>query len=321
MIENIDTNFGRLMKTLEDRKVADNTIVIFLTDNGPGGVRFNSGLRNRKGTTYEGGMRVPCYIRWSGMKAGRVIDAPAAHIDITPTLIDLCGVKVPDISLPLDGQSLAGLLRGDQMKLPDRTLFFQWHRGDEPEKYRAFAARGPQYKLVQANGVGFGVMWKPKYELFDLLNDPFEEKDLAAEKPDELAKLKKQYEAWFEDVTKGGFVPPRIIVGSEKENPLRLSRQDLRGPGASWTLDSIGHWEVKVERTGKYRVTLWSPGEFDGYSVTIGDASSKVTSKELKDTTSFEMNLTAGPANVEAMVTAGKMTRGVSHVQLEYLGK
>ena len=224
MIENIDTNFGRLMKVLEDKKLAENTIVVFLTDNGPGGVRWNGGLRDRKTTVYEGGIRVPCYVRWSAkVKAGQV-ETPLAHIDVTPTLLAACGVVS---NTALDGKSFLGLLQG-KTEWSGRTLFFQWHRGDEPEKYRAFAARGPQYKLVQANGTAPGPKWTPKYELFELQTDPFEEKDLAQDKPEEVAKLKKQYEAWFADVTKKGFTPPRIIIGSEKENPVRLSRQDRR---------------------------------------------------------------------------------------------
>ena len=75
--------------------------------------------------------------------------------------------------------------------------------------------------------------------MFDLSSDPFEEKDLAADKPEELAALKKGYEAWFADVTKKGFLPPNIVIGSEKENPVRLSRQDWRGPKAGWTPESI----------------------------------------------------------------------------------
>src|SRR5262249_20469764 len=154
-----------------------------------------------------------------------------------------CGVKARD---SFDGVSFAGLLQGDQTKI-NRTLFFQWHRGDEPEKYRAFAARGMQYKLVQAAGTAPGAKWTPKYELFDLAADPFEEKDLAADKPEEVAKLKKEYETWFADVTKKGFAPPPIVIGSEKENPVRLSRQDWREPKGEGA-EAFGHWEVKIER-------------------------------------------------------------------------
>jgi arylsulfatase A-like enzyme len=110
MIENIDTNFGRLLKALDGAKLADNTVVIFLTDNGPGGVRFNAGLRNRKGTVYEGGIRAPCYVRWPAqVKGAREIDTPLAHIDITPTILDTCGVA-PNTGF--DGRSFARMLTG-----------------------------------------------------------------------------------------------------------------------------------------------------------------------------------------------------------------
>ncbi|HEY1190567.1 MAG TPA: arylsulfatase [Gemmata sp.] len=333
MIENIDTNFGRLMKALEEKKLAGNTIVIFLGDNGPGGARWNAGLRNRKATVYEGGIRVPGYIRYpNGFKA-QTIDPALAHIDIVPTVLELCGVKTRS---PFDGVSFTGLLAGEQKKR-DRTLFFQWHRGDQPEKFRAFAARGPRYKLVQANGTapdaktggGSGEStggpprnWKPKFELFDLTADPFEEHDLAADKPEEVAKLKTAYEEWFADVTKKGFAPPRIVIGSEKENPVRLSRQDWRGPDAGWGPDSEGYWEVELARPGRYQVTVYAPGAFDTWKFQTktslrGNAKGE---KPLKDKATFEAVLGAGENRVSATVTLGTKTRGAHYLEFEYLG-
>ncbi len=320
MIENIDTNFGRLMKALEDRKLTDNTIVIFLTDNGPGGVRWNAGLRNRKGTVYEGGIRVPCYVRWPAqVKAGHVIDTPLAHIDITPTVLAACGFVG---NATFDGRSFDRMLANTPSNWPGRTLFVQWHRGDEPEKYRAFAARGPKYKLVQAAGTAPGTKWTPKYELFDITADPFEEKDIAADKPDEVAQLKREYEAWFADVTKKGFAPPRIVIGSEKENPVRLSRQDWRGDKAGWAADSVGHWEVKIARAGRYKVTIYAPGEIDGYESLIIDRvnGGRLVNAVDKDKVTFEDELPAGEGQVEATVTFQKKVRGATHVELEYLG-
>ena len=116
----------------------------------PPDVRFNAGLRGLKGTVYEGGIHVPCFIRWPGqLAAGRVVDRIAAHIDMVPTLLEACGVA-PPAGVRLDGKSLLPLLRGGpEDAWPDRTLFFQWHRGDRPEPGRAFAARSQQYKLLR----------------------------------------------------------------------------------------------------------------------------------------------------------------------------
>src|SRR5207237_3098561 len=99
---------------------------------------------------YEGGIHVPCSIRWPDhFAAGRVVDRIAAHIDLVPTLLEACGVS-PPAGVRLDGRSLLPLLRGrTDVAWPDRTLFFQWHRGDQPEPDRAFAARAQKYKLVR----------------------------------------------------------------------------------------------------------------------------------------------------------------------------
>lgn len=251
MIANIDANFGRLLA-----KVPDDTLVIFLTDNGPGGVRWNGGLRDRKGTVYEGGIRVPFFVRWKGQFPGdRSLDVPAAHIDVMPTVLAACGVPAP-AGVKLDGRSLLAELQGKDVERPERHMFIQWHRGDVPEMGRAFMARGPQYKLVQAAGVGPG-KYEPRYELFDIPADPFEEKDLAAQKPDVVKDLRAKYEAWFKDVkSTRNFEGPRINLGSEKEPVTVLTRQDWRGPAAGWAPGDIGHWDVAVTRPGKYRVAL-----------------------------------------------------------------
>lgn len=328
MIENIDANFGRLMKALDEAKVANNTLVIFLTDNGPGGARWNAGLRNRKGSVYEGGIRVPCYVRWPAkVKEGRAVDIPLAHIDVTPTLLELCGVEMDNA---FDGRSFARPLKGAVDMWPFRTLFFQWHRGDEPVKYRAFAVRGQRYKLVQANGVGEGAKWKAKFELFDIQKDPFEEKDLAADKPEEVTALKGKYENWFADVTKKGFAPPRIVIGNEKENPVRLSRQDWRGEKAGWTPQSIGHWEVMIERAGRYEVTAHGRTEFSEYVVAVDYGASAIefsgrfrsSGKEppASHAETHLMNLEAGPARLRATITIGSEVRGADYAELKYLG-
>ena len=153
MIENIDDNVGRLLAKLDELKLADNTIVILFSDNGCQKHNgYNAGFQGWKGTPFEGGIHQFCFIRWPGqLQAGRQVDRIAAHIDLAPTLLDLCGVPKPQ-RVKFDGLSLAPLLRGQQVAWPDRMLFFQWHRGDAPERYRAFAARSQDWKLVQPLG-------------------------------------------------------------------------------------------------------------------------------------------------------------------------
>ncbi len=114
MVENIDANVGRMLEYLDDYGMADETIVIFLTDNGPNTDRFNGGMRGRKGSVHEGGVRVPFFVRWPGkVRAGRTVTEPAMHIDVLPTLVDLCGIDLaPGVPAPRDGISLASLLLG-----------------------------------------------------------------------------------------------------------------------------------------------------------------------------------------------------------------
>ncbi len=186
--------------------------------------------------------------------AGRSISRPAggdritAVMDLAPTLLDLCGVPKP-ARVKFDGRSLAPLLRGEAVAWPDRMLFFQWHRGDAPERYRNFAARSQDWKLVQPLG-GLTEKWNGRtdFQLYDMAHDPFEMHDLAAEHPERVATLKAAYDAWFDDVTRDGnyTVPRRIFVGAPQENPTLLTRQDWRGPKASWGPTGIGYWELKV---------------------------------------------------------------------------
>ena len=159
--------------------------------------------------------------------------------------------------MKFDGVSLLPLLQKEAVKWPDRTLFSQWHRGDVPELYRAFAARSQQYKLLQPNGAGDGSAAAPKvFKLYDMANDPLEMRDIAATQPEIVARMKREYEAWFKDVTSGRDYanPSRILLGALLANPVRLTRQDWRGPQAGWTPQSVGYWEVDVAEAGVYEI-------------------------------------------------------------------
>jgi arylsulfatase A-like enzyme len=326
MVTNIDDNLGRLFKSLDELKLAEDTIVIFLTDNGPQQPRFNGGLRGRKGTVYDGGIRVPCLVRLPGrLQAGRKIDAPAAHLDLAPTLLTACGVKRP-AEAKFDGVDLWPLLLGETATLPERTLFFQWHRGDAPQAFRACAARDSRFKLVQAQGSHDSEFkGDPKFELFDVVADPYEEHDLAAEKPEIVARLKREYEAWFQDVSSSrGFAPVRTEVGSGRQDRVLLSRQDWRGPRAGWGKQDVGAWELKVDRAGAYDVTVrFEPAVKAGTArLAWGDDSQTQPVAVGAGSTRFQgVTWPAGPLRLEFTVGQGEQLQGARYVEIQTLAK
>ncbi|MEM7395027.1 MAG: arylsulfatase, partial [Verrucomicrobiota bacterium] len=259
MIENVDLNMGRLFKKLDALKIADDTIVIFMIDNGPNTRRYNAGFRNQKTSVYEGGIRSPFFIRWPArLKAGHTVDELAAHIDVMPTLLAAAEVPLPK-GLKIDGRNLLPALRGLRTERTPRTLFIQTHRGNQPVRYHHFMARDDRWKLVRTSG--FGREQPPAdhpFELFDLQNDKSETKNLAAEHPDIVKRLKAEYDAWFDDVSstrKNNYAPPRIVIGTDHETETLLSKQDWRdvkGPGWGTT----GQWYVRADRKAVYDATI-----------------------------------------------------------------
>ncbi|QDU03919.1 Arylsulfatase [Gimesia chilikensis] len=257
MVENLDENLGRLMAHLDQTKLKENTILIFLGDNGPQQKRYTAGLRGRKSWVYEGGIRVPFVATWPGhIPAGRQSAQIAAHIDLLPTLLDMTGTPKPK-SLKLDGIDLTGLLTGEVKTLPERKLFFQVHRGLTPQRYQNCAVVTQRYKLVGYPGT-FGEEnlmrdAEPVLELYDLTSDPGEMKNLISTEPDIAAGLRKDYERWFADVKQSrNFQPGLIVINSGKENPTTLCRyQD-----GSFTQGTSEGWMVQVETPGRYEVEI-----------------------------------------------------------------
>lgn len=257
MVENLDENLGRLMAHLDQTKLKENTILIFLGDNGPQQKRYTAGLRGRKSWVYEGGIRVPFVATWPGhIPAGTLSAQIAAHIDLLPTLLDMTGTPKPK-SLKLDGIDLTGLLTGKVKALPERKLFFQVHRGLTPQRYQNCAVVTQRYKLVGYPGT-FGEEnlmrdAEPVLELYDLTSDPGEMKNLISTQPDIAAGLRKDYESWFADVKQSrNFQPGLIVINSGKENPTTLCRyQD-----GSFTQGTSEGWMVQVETPGRYEVEI-----------------------------------------------------------------
>ncbi len=262
MVENIDDNLGRLLAKLDELDLDERTIVVFLTDNGPNGARFNGGMRGTKGSVHEGGVRVPCFIRWKGRIApGTQVEQIAAHIDLLPTLAELCGAEIPGTHPPLDGRSLVPLLMGESVNWPDRTIFTINNRA-EPELSPG-AARTQQYRLVRTGR---------RYELYDMIADPEQRRDIAESKPEVVERLAEKYEQWFAEASRGALHRPPIPVGYAEADTVEITSPEAylvgdlhfaTGPG--WTTDWMTGWsktqdyvwwDLDVVRSGRYLVSL-----------------------------------------------------------------
>jgi arylsulfatase A-like enzyme len=257
MIANIDENVGKLLARLKEWNLENNTLVIFMTDNGSAaGYRenpqdgFNAGMRGAKGSEYDGGHRVPCFICLPGNRAGgHDIGRITAHIDILPTLIDYCGLKKPQ-NVTFDGASLRPLF--DRPKeWTERTLFVHSQRIDHPEKWRKCAVMTDRWRLVNGK------------ELYDMTADPGQRKDVADQYPKIVADLRRKYEAWYADLSKRFDEYCAITIGSNKENPTGLCCHDWHGAIAPSGQEAVrrvvpanGFWAVDAARAGKYEITL-----------------------------------------------------------------
>jgi len=254
MVTNIDDNIGRLMDVLKNENLEQNTIVVFLTDNGPQQVRYKLGLRKRKSSVYSGGVRVPCLIRYPNkIQEKRELNARLAHIDLLPCILDLCGVNPPKHNI--DGKSFANFKEEDFKRFSERTLFFEWGRGF-PVKYRNFAALNGDYKLVGNTEANSEVS---DFELFHLKSDPYENINRVDEDAETALKLKSSMDAWYEEIisepNNNKSLP--AIIGSEFENPAVLNRNDAKGTPVAWGQDNVlGYWDVRVQETANYDVTL-----------------------------------------------------------------
>lgn len=265
MVTNLDWNVGRLRAALAESGLAEHTLLLFTSDHGPCGSarnreapvgsqdRWNAGLRDIKGSVYEGGIRVPAFWHLPGRCLPHDIAAPCHPIDVLPTLCQWAGVPRPD--LPLDGVDLGPALRGDGV-VPERLLTMQWHRGDQPEMSRNYAVIAPRWKLVRSDPTSAD-------ELYDVESDPGEAHNVAATYPEQVERLRAAYLSWFADVagTRGitTFDPGPIHVGSMAEPCVLLTQQDWRIVGVEgWLRDDLrGVWPVTVTRSGMYHLTAF----------------------------------------------------------------
>lgn len=255
MCENIDWNVGRLLTYLDESKLAENTIVAYFSDNGPNGSRFNAGMRGRKGSTHEGGLRSPLVMRFpKSITPGTTIDEVTAAIDLLPTLADLCKVELKS-EKPLDGQSFANQLTGSSMTTEPRLVFSNWKS--------KLSVRSGQFRKQSGGG------------LFDIQKDPRETVDLAGELPEVANRLQKAMDDWVAEVkpiTAANEKLRPITIGHPKARWTQLPARDAEvsgGAGRSnrfpnctfvqdWTnLDDQIVWEADILADGDFEVTMY----------------------------------------------------------------
>ena len=315
MITCMDDGIGRILETLKKLGLDDKTVVLFLSDNGPqmetsrqmqqfrspewqamdslwkGAARYNANLRGEKSTVYEGGIRSPFFARWPGhLPAGKTVDVAAAHIDVLPTILDLCDIPLPE-GPPLDGKTLAPLLRAGHGDALHETLFF-W--SDAPVTQGA----SPRMSVPRSNYAVRRGRWKlvAGKELYDLSRDPSEQKDLADSQPEMVRELQEAFDRWTQEVVTGEDLVRLPVPISGEDTPSIMSNTfsggtvvdiawaNLHGEGLRYAYgklirdkitgwqdpsDSI-RWDLEVEQEGRYQVILqYGCGAADGSRIQI----------------------------------------------------
>ena len=245
MVTNIDDNIGKVLNKLTELGIEEETIIIFMTDNGPQQFRYNSNMKGLKGTVYNGGTRVPFYIKYAEkFKNSKVISRMSAHIDILPTILELCNLKIPS-DRKIDGQSLVPLINSKPFN--DRHLFSYWTRRF-PEKYINMSIQNDNYKLVGNNDYNGKIK---DFELYDLIADPLESKNVINQNIEIAKSFKIEMDNSIDDLLSSENIknPPRIIVGSEFENPTVLNRNDASGERGIWAQNDIySYWKVNFKK-------------------------------------------------------------------------
>lgn len=263
MISNIDDNFGKLRQVLKELKIADNTILIFMTDNGTSAghafkkgkeLGYNAGMRGHKGSEYEGGHRVPFFIHWKNGKltGGTDINEMTANLDILPTLSELCNIPLPKNHLPLAGKSLVPLFKNPATSW-DRMLVTDSQRIQHPEKWRKSSVMQNKWRLVNGK------------ELYNIENDKGQKNNVAEQHPEQVAKMKDFYNQWWKRVSVKFDEEVYIKVGLKEENPVTLTAHDIHATSGKYPwnqiyirngVKGIGHWSIDVTEAAEYTISL-----------------------------------------------------------------
>jgi|TARA_B110001454_G_scaffold207541_1_gene219046 arylsulfatase A-like enzyme len=271
MVANIDYNMGILRQRLSDLGLTENTILIFMTDNGTASgakfkgldseavVGYNAGMRGKKSSVYDGGHRVPFFIYWpkGELKGGKEIDTLAAHFDVLPTLAELCGIT-PNENYASDGVSLKQLLYNSKEAWTRDHFVVQFQGGAwgnrAPAPFEFATVLTERWRLVNSGG----------QELFDIQKDPAQREDVSAKHPEVISRLRDNYMPFWESVSPR-MTPVRIDLGNPAENPTVLCSQDWRMEKGNppWHFSEIkrlvkvtGPWMVNVKQATRFRITL-----------------------------------------------------------------
>jgi len=262
MIRNLDGHVGRLREFLEEKGLADNTLLIFMTDNGStfGHTYYNAGMRGSKCQLWEGGHRVPCFMHWPAGGLTEARDVPGlTHVqDILPTLVELCGLQAPPAC---DGISLAPCLHGEQTPPEDRMLVTNYSR--MPGELDYPSPDSPS--IVRREGAA--VLWKrwrllEGNALYDLDSDPTQQTNVIEQHPEVAKALQDHLDAWWSEVEPIANEPQRVIIGSDAENPSMLSACEWADVFVDQQrqvrigVRKNGYWHLQVAQAGEYEFEL-----------------------------------------------------------------
>ena len=244
---------GEYYELYKDLEIEKNTLIVFLTDNGPQHNRYKVGLRGRKSSVFGGGVRVPCLIHYPDKlkKKKTELDTDIAHIDLLPSILDLCGLD--RVSHNIDGLSIFSPENKDYSVFEERTLFFEWGRGFL-QKYQNFAALKGGYKLVGNTGHESGI---EDFELFNVHEDVQEKDNIVADKPDLASSLKTEIDDWYNEIIReeNNNKSFPAYIGTKHENPVILNRNDAKGTPVSWSGESrLNYWDLRVVEDGLYDI-------------------------------------------------------------------
>ncbi|WP_052444647.1 arylsulfatase [Flammeovirga sp. OC4] len=284
MCKNVDDNLGRIRQYLKENNLEENTILLFLTDNGPQGERYNGPWRGGKASIHEGGSLVPCTIQWKGKIPTDNKQALTAHIDLMPTLLGLTGIEKPK-EVVFDGVDLSDYLL--ENKAPTSRKLYTHMTGFEITADRGAVREGDFRYTKEYDETG----------LYNLKDDPSQEHDLQSQLPEKAKEMKEAFETWYTDVTSAGFTDLRIPMGYKESPRVVLAVHESSGQGDlkfkanknGWAHDwylingnATIQWPIDVQALSTYKLSLKYAGKAvkgDIIEVTFGD---KVIKKKIK---------------------------------------